>query len=204
MIVQMTGELVEFDSQSCVLAVQGIGYELGISDVTKADIAQLSATHESIITLFVRDRTTEQGTSLYGFSTKEERAVFDKLVQIAGVGPKVALSVLSAYSVKALASVVVAKDASALTSIAGVGKKTAERLMVELKDLFASDSALTLEGASAPASSDALAEAQAALAAYGFSASEIQKALSAAGDVSSAATEEILAVALKALGKSVR
>lgn len=201
MIVHMRGSLLEKDASHIVIEVSGIGYELGVSDKTLYDIEQAGDTEVSV---YVRMRITEQAALLYGFSTKEERTVFDKLILISGVGPKVALAVLSTFSVNELASLVLAQDAEQLTAINGVGKKMANRLVVELQSLFADDEQMQVflgasqSGASAP--QDATAEALQALLAMGFSVAEAQDALKGVPNDAGLTSKQIIQYALKHIG----
>lgn len=152
MIARLCGTLVEVSPEVpslIVLDVAGVGYELLVSRTTLSD---LPAQGSSGVTLYVRMRVTENAVALYGFSGKEERIVFDKLISIAKVGPALALKVLSSFSPKQLASVVAAQDVDMLTSVPGVGKKSATRLLPELLDLFAKDAELKMLMQAAPMS----------------------------------------------------
>lgn len=161
MIARLCGTLVEVSPEVpslIVLDVAGVGYELLVSRTTLSD---LPAQGSSGVTLYVRMRVTENAVALYGFSGKEERIVFDKLISIAKVGPALALKVLSSFSPKQLASVVAAQDVDMLTSVPGVGKKSATRLLPELLDLFAKDAELKMLMQAAPMSIGSVAPAAA-------------------------------------------
>ncbi len=143
--------------------------------------------------------------TLFGFATKEERTMFDRLVSITGVGPRLALAVLSKYSVSQLYSIVMAEDEKSMSSVSGVGKKTAQRLILELKSVFAkdkgfvpSDAASLPLGAVAAPSDTSLDDARAALLSMGFSPQEAELALE--GFDGSMRVEDLLAGALKRLG----
>jgi Holliday junction DNA helicase RuvA len=109
--------------------VGGIAYDV---DVPMSTFYALPATGEAV-TLFTHLSIKEDSHSLYGFATLEERAAFRQLIKISGVGPRTALSVLSGLSVADLAEAVTLQDAAKLTTVPGIGKKTAERLLLELK-----------------------------------------------------------------------
>ncbi len=109
--------------------VGGVGYEL---DVPMSTFYSLPATGEAV-SLFTHLVVREDAHILYGFATQEERAAFRQLIRISGVGPRTALSVLSGLSVAELADAVTLQDAAKLTTVPGIGKKTAERLLLELK-----------------------------------------------------------------------
>ncbi|MCH3967959.1 MAG: Holliday junction branch migration protein RuvA [Atopobiaceae bacterium] len=206
MIVQLTGTLIEAAPTHVVLDVAGVGYELGISATTAAE---LPAVGEAGVTLLVRMLVREDGISLYGFSSREERALFDRLCAIAGVGPKLALSVLSTFSPAALANVVDAKDASLMSSVPGVGRKKADRLILELEGVFAQDADLAaLVGAPVPTrasaassvSADPVADVTAALLSMGFTQQEADLALDGHEEAGATGVSGMLAFALHRLG----
>jgi Holliday junction DNA helicase RuvA len=132
MIGRLTGILLEKNPPQIVLDVQGVGYEV---DVPMSTFYNLPALNERVVlhTVMV---VREDAQLLYGFATHDERAAFRQLVKISGVGPKMALSVLSGLSLADLAFAVVNKDIARMTKIPGVGKKTAERLLLELQGKF--------------------------------------------------------------------
>ena len=132
MIGRLTGILLEKNPPQILLDVQGVGYEL---DVPMSTFYNLPALHEKVV-LHTQFIVREDAQLLYGFLTHEERIAFRQLLKISGVGPKLALSVLSGLSLNDLAAAVVNKDAGRLTKIPGVGKKTAERLLLELQGKF--------------------------------------------------------------------
>ena len=130
MIGKISGRLIERHPPQIVVDVQGIGYEI---DVRMSTFYQLPATgHE--ITLFTHLVVREDAHLLYGFASEQERQVFRQLLKISGVGARTALSVLSGMSVADLQAAVGAQDSARLVKVPGIGKKTAERLLLELKD----------------------------------------------------------------------
>ena len=130
MIGRIQGIVVEKNFPQVIVSVNGVGYEI---DVPMSTFYPLPRTGEEV-TLLTHLVVREDAHLLYGFLTAGERAAFRQLLKISGVGPKVALSVLSGLSVDDLAAAVAAEDATRLTKIPGVGKKTAERLVLELRD----------------------------------------------------------------------
>ena len=206
MIVQLTGTLVEVYPTHAVLDVGGVGYELGISANTAA---ALPAVGEAGVTLFTRMIVREDAMELYGFSTRQERALFDRLISISRVGPSLALSTRSTFTPQALAAVVATQDVTRMTQVSGVGKKNAQRILMELQDVFAKDSELrSLVGLSTqqeiqadvlrPQVQDVAAEATEALLGMGFAPQEAELALEGLdekADVSAA-----IRYALKRLG----
>lgn len=189
MIASLCGTLLEISGASLVLEVAGVGYELGVSQTTINALPEIGTPS---VLLYCRLRPTEQAINLYGFATKEERAVFDKLVTVSGVGPKVALAVLSSFIPTELAQIIALQDEKRMQSVSGVGKKMAGRLLLELKGLFATDEEFQklagLDGKDATSSArggntndasltTALAEATEALLGLGYAPKEADIAL---------------------------
>lgn len=207
MIVQLTGTLVEVLPTHVVIDVSGVGYELGVSATTAAS---LPAVGEAGVTVLTRMLVKENAVELYGFATREERAVFDKLVAVSGVGPKLALAVLSTFSPATLATIVTLQDEGRMAQVPGVGRKKAQRLLVELQDVFAKDATLRgLVGMSEPASqrsklpetSQSVAEeATAALLSMGFSPQEAELALDGHEEAGATTVEKAIQFALKRIG----
>ena len=142
MIGRLTGILLEKNPPQILLDVQGVGYEI---DVPMSTFYNLPALHEKVV-LHTQLIVREDAHLLYGFGTNDERIAFRQLLKISGVGPKLALSVLSGLSLNDLADAVANKEAGRLTKIPGVGKKTAERLLLELQGKFAVASASAAPG----------------------------------------------------------
>ncbi|MEI7456532.1 MAG: Holliday junction branch migration protein RuvA [Nitrosomonadales bacterium] len=132
MIGRLSGILLEKAPPQILLDVQGVGYEL---EVPMSTFYNLPALHEKVV-LHTQLIVREDAHLLYGFGTLDERIAFRQLLKISGVGPKLALSVLSGLSLNDLAEAVANKEAGRLTKIPGVGKKTAERLLLELEGKF--------------------------------------------------------------------
>ena len=205
MISQLHGTLVEATPSMAVVDVSGVGFELGISGTTAASLPALG----SEVRLYTRLQVRDDAMTLFGFSSKEERGVFDKLVAVSSVGPKLALSVLSKFTVPQLYTVVMAEDDKGMATVPGVGKKTAQRLILELKGAFAKDRGLAAAdvpgagqmplGAVVPAASSPADDARAALLSMGFTSAEVELALDGydGGDMR---VEDLLAAALRRLG----
>jgi len=165
MIGRLTGTLVEKNPPQLLLDVQGVAYEV---DVPMSTFYNLPAIGERIA-LFTHLVVREDAHLLFGFGTEHERRAFRQLVKISGVGARTALSVLSGLSVAELAQAVTMQDAGRLTKIPGIGKKTAERLLLELKDKLGADVTTAVGGhRTPPPSSDVLN----ALLALGYSDKE--------------------------------
>jgi holliday junction DNA helicase RuvA len=132
MIGRLTGILLEKNPPQILLDVQGVAYEL---DVPMSTFYNLPVLHEKVV-LHTQLIVREDAHLLYGFGSLDERMAFRQLLKISGVGPKLALSVLSGLSLTDLADAVARKESGRLTKIPGVGKKTAERLLLELQGKF--------------------------------------------------------------------
>ncbi|MBN9409602.1 MAG: Holliday junction branch migration protein RuvA [Burkholderiales bacterium] len=170
MIGKLTGTLAERNPPQIVVDCHGVGYEV---DVPMSTFYNLPATGErvSLLTHFV---VREDAQILYGFATAQERAAFRELIKISGVGPRTALAVLSGMSVAELSQAITRQEAGRLIKVPGIGKKTAERLLLELKGKLGADM-----GAPAHATSDTQADILQALVALGYSDKEAAAALKA-------------------------
>lgn len=206
MIVQLTGTLLEVLPTRVVLDVGGVGYELGVSSTTAA---ALPHSGEAGVTVLTRMIVREDAMELYGFATRDERALFDQLRAISGVGPKLALSVLSTFTPAQLAQVVGAQDAARMAQVPGVGRKKASRLLVELSDVFSKNAELRgLVGISEPgaaplplaAEADVSSEAAEALLSMGFTPQEAELALEGHEEAGAVTIEQVVAYALRRLG----
>ncbi|MGQ2922507.1 MAG: Holliday junction branch migration protein RuvA [Hydrogenophaga sp.] len=192
MIGKLTGTLLEKNPPQILLDCHGVGYEV---DVPMSTFYNLPATGEKValLTHFV---VREDAQILYGFGTAPEREAFRQLIKISGVGPRTALSVLSGMSVTDLSQAISAQDSGRIIKVPGIGKKTAERLLLELKGKLGAD--LDLPGATA-AQGDAAGDIQQALVALGYSEKDAAAALKALPkDVG---VSDGIKLALKALAK---
>jgi len=147
-IGRLVGTLGAKSPPQVVVMVHGVGYEVDVPMSTFCNLPKSGAAVELFTHLVVR----EDAHLLYGFLTESERAAFRQLLKVSGVGPKVALGVLSGLSVDDLARAVADGDAARLTRVPGIGKKTAERLVLELRDKM--DATLPATAKPAPASAD--------------------------------------------------
>jgi len=135
MIGRLSGTLLEKNPPQLTLDVQGVAYEV---DVPMSTFYNLPANGERV-TLFTHLVVREDAHQLYGFGTDSERRAFRQLLKVNGIGAKIALSVLSGLSVAELAQAITLQESGRLTRVPGIGKKTAERLLLELKDKFGSE-----------------------------------------------------------------
>ncbi|MBK5210805.1 MAG: Holliday junction branch migration protein RuvA [Coriobacteriia bacterium] len=199
MIAFLSGSLTYKGLDYLLIDVCGVGYKVAMSARSLEFIGSVGDDILVHTQLILR----ENEISLYGFSDISERDVFLKLIEVTGVGPKVALSALSTLSVDTLVRSIVLEDIATISSIPGIGKKTAQRIALDLKDKFSPlDGSLGM--AAAPSNravggeQSALSDAQSALLAMDFSAIEISEALLGASDDMSA--EKLIAYALRRLG----
>jgi holliday junction DNA helicase RuvA len=190
MIGKLTGRISPSGTSGEVLIeVGGVGYCVR-TPLLALDILKNSG---SEVSLFIHTAVREDALDLYGFPTHEELAFFKQLMSVSGIGPKTALGILNVADVASLKRAIAAGDASALTRVFGIGKKSAERLVVELRDKVIVSSPSTALGA---ASSDD-AEVIEALIALGYRADESRRALK---ETSGTSVNERLSSALKYLG----
>ncbi len=181
MIGRLQGQLIEKQPPWVVVDVHGVGYELETSMTT---LVALPAVGERVF-LYTHLSIRDDAHLLYGFGREHERALFRALIKVNGVGPKLALAILSGMDEDAFMRCVRDDDTKALTKLPGVGKKTAERLIIEMRDRFAEwengrgDAALPLEAANGQAAShrNSVADAEAALVSLGYKLTEASKML---------------------------
>ncbi|MDX1625120.1 MAG: Holliday junction branch migration protein RuvA [Wenzhouxiangellaceae bacterium] len=195
MISRLTGTLVERRPPQLVIDVAGVGYEV---EAPLSAFDRLPGTGEQC-TLLIHQVVREDAHLLFGFAAAGDRELFRELLKISGVGPKVALAILSGVSAEDFAFMVESGDSQALTRLPGVGKKTAERLILEMRSrLDGLELAVGGSGKTggAPAARDAAGEAREGLVALGYSPTEALKMIKAVGDDAGSA-EAIIRQALK-------
>nr|MBQ6241164.1 Holliday junction branch migration protein RuvA [Lachnospiraceae bacterium] len=174
MIYYVKGILTEYTEEGAVLEAGGVGYHLIIPASLRAE---LPAPGEEV-KLYTYYQVGEDSQKLYGFSDREARNLFMQLIKVSGIGPKLAVSVMGTLSVDELRLAVIAGDAKAIAQAPGMGKKTAEKLILEMKDKIDVSQLVTGPGKAAGAPvvvTDAFSEAVAALQALGYSSSEALK-----------------------------
>ena len=195
MIAFLKGVVEAKTLTSLHLDVNGVGFEVGMSSTSLSKLPAAGSPTQIYTYLQMRD----DGMSLYGFATMEEKALFEKLIGVTGVGPKMALAALSTYTPEGLAQMIADQDVVAVQRIPGVGKKTASRIILELKgsldqgigSLFAADEGIAHEDPT-------LSLAREALLSMGFTSTEADLALKGAPVGSNDST--LLQYALKRLG----
>ena len=192
MIGRISGILVANTPPRLVIDCHGVGYEV---DVPMSTLYQMPALGQSV-TLLTHFVVREDAQQLFGFATDQEREAFRALIKISGIGARTALSLLSGMSVQDLAQAVTLQESGRLTKVPGIGKKTAERLLLELKGKIGADLALTPNNATP----DKQLEVLQALLALGYSDKEAQLALKQVPNDTS--VSDGIRIALKALSKA--
>jgi len=202
MIGRIRGTLVEKQSPELLIDVNGIGYEVQAPMTTIYQLPELG----QVVTLHTHLVVREDAQLLYGFSDKQQRALFRALIKVSGVGPKLALAILSGIEAQSFVRSIHDGDTATLVRIPGIGKKTAERLVVEMKDRLKEwqvDSDLPLMAAANPSpmgQDQWIQEAEGALIALGYKPTEAAKAISAIKEPVSSA-EDLIRFALKGMLK---
>ncbi len=193
------GEVCEKLNGSLVLLAAGVGWQLNCSNNTLQAAPPLGEKMRCWTYLSVREDAME----LFGFATREEKEMFLQLTSVSGIGPKTALGVLGAMPLRELNLAILLGDVNALSRAPGIGKKTAQRIALELKDKISqsdvSAAAVPAQGAAAPAlSPDAVSEAIEAMIALGYSSTEARNAISQVRDQTDK-PEELIRLALRAM-----
>jgi Holliday junction DNA helicase RuvA len=187
------GEIVETGKDYAVIEAGGVGYHIFTTSQSLLHI-KTGETRKLYCHFIVR----EDAHTLFGFVAPEEKEMFIKLTSVSGIGPKVALSILSVMKVSDIAAAVITSDEKAFEKISGVGKKTAQRIII---DLVGKISAAGMEetGEAVPAAADKEAEAVSALVALGYNRPEAMRAVSSVKNLGDTA-EDIILMALKRMG----
>jgi Holliday junction DNA helicase RuvA len=194
MIAQVRGRLLRKQTQEAVVDVAGVGYRLTIPLSTFYRIGEVG--HE--VTLLTHTHVREDTLALFGFLTAAEQALFERLIGVSGVGPKLAVSILSGIEAPDLVAALKSSDVARLTRIPGVGKKTAERLVLELKDKVQGLAASEPEAPAAPGS--AREDLVSALVHLGYSRPEAERGVERAlKDGGEGSFEELLRRSLRLL-----
>lgn len=194
MIAFITGKIVEKHPAGLVLEAGGIGYSIHMSGSGSDQAGKVGDT----VKIYIHFHVREDGMKLYGFAREQERVLFRHLISISGIGPKVALGILSGMSVESFVTAVLNQDVSLLKSAPGVGKKTAERLVLELRDKIGGISVRPdSSGGTLPPME---AEAVAALISLGYREANAGAAVRTALQEGSCATvEDVIRAALRGL-----
>lgn len=200
MIAHLRGTVARHGVDHVVLDVHGVGYLVSVPATARERIGPIGSQLE----LHIHTHVREDQLALYGFASVDELDLFEMLIQVDGVGPRVALNILSASSLEVLKRAIMSEDAAPIRRASGVGPRTAAKVIIELKPRLDAVAALeTVPRAAAAAGGDgAVPKAvEAALRNLGFSAQEARTGLESVDWKSAPSTQEALATALKALGR---
>lgn len=193
MIAFLRGKLASKAYDYVVLDVSGVGYKIMLSGQSVSRLPEIGTEIQLLTKMIVK----EDDVALYGFQNATEQNVFERLISVSGIGPKAALSILSSYSAEEVIEIIASQDSVRMQKAPGIGKKTASRIILELKDVFAQVGG-DLSSQTPSASTSALQGAREALLSMGFTSIEIDLALK---DAPSEETETgLLQYALKRLG----
>ena len=190
MFSYINGEITEKECDRVVVDVGGVGFELFCSDVTLSQCAVGECRR-----LYIYLQVKEDGMCLYGFSTLQEKAMFMRLISVSGVGCKMAAAVLSGMEAGALAQAIFNGDAKQLTKIKGLGKKTAERIILELREKVAEEARQT--PVTVAGMTKDMADAVAILCSLGKNASEAEKLVEAASKLGAVTAQELINMAFR-------
>jgi holliday junction DNA helicase RuvA len=195
MIAKIKGNIIEKTPSSIIVETTGVGFEIFISGRTFEKIPETGNMVELDIYTYVR----EDGISLIGFLNKDEKEIFLKLLSVSGISVKIALSALTIYSFKELKKMITEKNTDMVRRIPGIGKKLAERLILELKDKFDQEEMAGIITAGGILDNDKVFEVRQALKKLGYNSMEINRALLKMKPeyVKNSKVEEILKAALK-------
>lgn len=198
MIAFIKGKVIDEFEGGVVLENNGIGYEILCS---AALLAKLSAEKEGGVFTYLQVK--EDGLSLFGFDNKEEKRMFLKLISVSGIGPKMAMGILSGMRLNELATAIATNDVKGLSKIKGLGKKTAERIILELRESVSSENAVIAaeESFAAPVFTSEDEDAIIALMGLGFSGIQSRNAVKTAKDQGAETIQDVISFALKSMGK---
>jgi Holliday junction DNA helicase RuvA len=194
MIGYIYGKVMDIGQGTLLIENNGIGYEVSVSTT-----AFERMTREKQGGIYTYLQVREDGISLFGFDSLAEKSMFLKLISVSGVGPKMGIGILSGMSLQDLAMTIATSDVKTLSKIKGCGKKTAERIIVELRENVSSLDLGSLPAVAPSVGADG--DAVIALMSLGFTRSESEKAISVARTQGAGTIEEIIAIALKNLAK---
>ena len=169
MIAHLRGRLLSKNPNLAIIEAGGVGYELAISVPTFSGLPALN----SEVALHVHTHVREDALSLYGFLRHEEKQLFEKLIAVSGIGPKLAITVLSGMEADAVVSAIRGNNTAALTRIPGIGKKTAERMVLELRDKLEQFATAPAAAAATPLEEDVMS----ALLNLGYQRGNVERAL---------------------------
>jgi Holliday junction DNA helicase RuvA len=194
MIAHLRGKLISKHPNQAIVEACGVGYDVVISVPTFSDLPGLNAE----VSLFIHTHVREDALALFGFLRPQEKQLFEKLLSVSGIGPKLAITILSGMPAEAMIAAIKGNNVASLTRIPGIGKKTAERMVLELRDKLDSFSvSAEITAAATPVEEDVIS----ALVNLGYQRPLAEKALAKLGNVSGESFDTLFRKAMAALAK---
>jgi Holliday junction DNA helicase RuvA len=193
MIAHLRGKLISKHPNQAIVEAGGVGYEVNISIPTFSGLPALG----SDVSVFVHTHVREDALALYGFLRAEDKQLFEKLISVSGIGPKLAITILSGMPADAMVSAIKGNNLAALTRIPGIGKKTAERMVLELRDKLDAFGAAAALPPVSPVEEDVIS----AMVNLGYQRGAVEKALAQLGKTSEDSFDALFRKALAALAK---
>jgi Holliday junction DNA helicase RuvA len=193
MIAHLRGKLISKHPNQAIVEAAGVGYELNITVPTFSELPALGAE----VALFVHTHVREDALSLFGFLRAEEKQLFEKLISVSGIGPRLAITILSGMHADAAVAAIKGNNVAALTRTPGIGKKTAERMVLELRDKLEAFGVPAAAAAASPVQEDVLS----ALVNLGYNRALAERALARLGNTSVEPFDGLFRKALAALAK---
>jgi Holliday junction DNA helicase RuvA len=193
MIAHLRGKLISKHPNQAIVEAGGVGYDVHITVPTFSELPALGAE----VALFIHTHVREDALALFGFLRGEEKQLFEKLISVSGIGPKLAVTILSGMSADAMVAAIRGNNVAALTRIPGIGKKTAERMVLELRDKLESFGAAAAVPAVTPIEEDVIS----ALVNLGYQRALAEKALAKLGSTSGESFDALFRKAMAALAK---
>ncbi|HYL93661.1 MAG TPA: Holliday junction branch migration protein RuvA [Alphaproteobacteria bacterium] len=193
MIAHLRGKLISKHPNQAIVEAAGVGYEVNISIPTFSALPSLGAE----VALFVHTHVREDALALYGFLKNEEKQLFERLISVSGIGPRLAITILSGMAAEATVAAIQGNNVAALTRIPGIGKKTAERMVLELRDKLQAFALPAIATAASPLEEDVLS----ALVNLGYQRAVAEKTLARIERGSGESFDALFRRALAALAK---
>jgi Holliday junction DNA helicase RuvA len=194
MIAHLRGKLISKHPNQAIVEAAGVGYDVVISVPTFSELPGLHAE----VSLFIHTHVREDALALFGFLRAQEKQLFEKLLSVSGIGPKLAITILSGMQADTMIAAIKGNNVAALTRIPGIGKKTAERMVLELRDKLDSFSvSAEITAAATPVEEDVIS----ALVNLGYQRPLAEKALARLGNVSGESFDTLFRKAMAALAK---
>ena len=193
MIAHLRGTLISKHPNQAIVEAAGVGYDVTITIPTFSDLPALGAE----VALFIHTHVREDALALYGFLRAEEKQLFEKLISVSGIGPKLAITILSGMPADTMVGAIKGNNVAALTRIPGIGKKTAERMVLELRDKLEAIGVAAAAAAASPVEEDVLS----ALVNLGYQRALAERAVARLGNTENESFDSLFRKTLAALSK---